>query len=88
MECPMSRINAEWHQANRMPKKPSFEERVAWHVEHLRNCSCRTELPTRLAEQMRERGMKVPALASDPDVPPGSVARGATDVGREEENTV
>ena len=60
MERPVSRINAEWHRENRMPKNPSFEERVAWHSEHLAHCGCRTTLPARLMEEMRARGIEIP----------------------------
>lgn len=38
------KLNREWHEANRMPKNPSFEDRVAWHVEHQKHCACR-EMP-------------------------------------------
>ncbi len=35
------RLNADWHRVNVMPKKPTLEQRVAWHVEHSANCACR-----------------------------------------------
>jgi len=41
----MGTINKEWHLANKMPKNASFEQRVEWHREHLKHCSCRTDLP-------------------------------------------
>ena len=34
-------INREWHQANRMPKNPTEEQRIKWHIEHANNCDCR-----------------------------------------------
>jgi len=37
----MGKLNAEWHNAHPMPKKPSLDERVAWHLEHARACACR-----------------------------------------------
>jgi hypothetical protein len=37
-------INKEWHLKNKMPKNPTLEERVNWHIEHTKNCSCR-EMP-------------------------------------------
>ena len=40
-------INKEWHKKNKMPKNPSFEERVDWHKEHLKNCGC-MPIPKRL----------------------------------------
>ncbi len=41
----MGKINKEWHLANKMPKNARFEQRVEWHREHLKHCSCRTDLP-------------------------------------------
>jgi len=35
------KLNAKWHSENRMPKNPTFEQRMQWHIEHARNCSCR-----------------------------------------------
>ena len=34
------KINAEWHEANRMPKNPSHEQRMQWHFEHNKVCQC------------------------------------------------
>lgn len=50
-------VNAEWHAANPMPPRASFEQRVAWHREHARACACRKPPPdiaARLAEEERE----------------------------------
>lgn len=33
-------INKEWHEKNKMPKNPTFEERMKWHIKHNQNCSC------------------------------------------------
>jgi hypothetical protein len=38
-------LNAEWHRAHPMPTNPTFEQRVAWHREHARECSCRKPPP-------------------------------------------
>lgn len=43
-ECVMP-INAEWHNAHKMPKNPSVDQRVAWHVEHAKHCACREMTP-------------------------------------------
>ncbi len=37
-------INKDWHLKNRMPKNPSIDERIKWHVTHAKNCACR-EMP-------------------------------------------
>ncbi len=34
-------MNEKWHKSNKMPKNPSKEERIEWHLEHAKNCSCR-----------------------------------------------
>ena len=36
-----SRINAAWHKAHKMPKRPTLEERIAWHHAHEQHCQCR-----------------------------------------------
>jgi hypothetical protein len=37
----MGTINKEWHLKNKMPKNPSEEERLEWHIDHSKNCTCR-----------------------------------------------
>ena len=34
-------INREWHLKNKMPKNPTQEQRMEWHIEHSKNCGCR-----------------------------------------------
>ena len=51
------KINQEWHEKNKMPKNATFEQRVKWHLEHLKNCSCREGLPKKLAEEMKRRNI-------------------------------
>ncbi|HTN44913.1 MAG TPA: hypothetical protein VL098_01100 [Flavipsychrobacter sp.] len=40
-------INKQWHQNHRMPKNPTEAERIAWHLEHAKHCSCRP-IPAKL----------------------------------------
>jgi hypothetical protein len=47
-------INKAWHEAHRMPKNPSLEERIAWHREHVKHCTCRP-IPEKLAAEMKRR---------------------------------
>ena len=35
------RLNAEWHERHPMPKNPTTEQRLSWHVDHEKNCGCR-----------------------------------------------
>lgn len=47
-------INAAWHLANKMPKNPTLDERVAWHVQHVKQCSCRP-LHGKILEEIKKR---------------------------------
>lgn len=61
----MNKINSEWHRANKMPKNPTFDQRMQWHAEHQKFCNCRT--PSReLAEQINEWMKKEKALRQQP----------------------
>lgn len=35
------KINAAWHEKNKMVGRPTLDQRVTWHLEHARHCSCR-----------------------------------------------
>jgi hypothetical protein len=35
------KINKEWHLNNKIPKNPTTDQRVKWHLEHAINCQCR-----------------------------------------------
>ncbi len=48
------KINREWHEKNRMPKNANLEQRMKWHLEHQKNCSCRP-IPDRLRAEMKKR---------------------------------
>jgi hypothetical protein len=47
-------LNKEWHKANPMPKHPSLEQRIKWHVEHARECQCR-EIPKSIAKEHKKK---------------------------------
>lgn len=49
-----SKLNKEWHLAHRMPKNPTLEQRIAWHIEHKRNCACR-EIPEKIMKAITEQ---------------------------------
>ena len=51
----MAKINAEWHEANRMPRNATLEQRVRWHLEHLEHCACRKDLPKSVAAEVQRR---------------------------------
>jgi len=33
-------LNKAWHKKHRMPKNPTLEQRIKWHQEHQKHCSC------------------------------------------------
>jgi hypothetical protein len=47
-------VNRNWHEKNRMPKNPSLEDRVKWHVEHSENCSCRP-IPEKILAEIKKK---------------------------------
>jgi hypothetical protein len=34
-------MNVQWHRANKMPQRATQAQRLAWHLEHQRQCACR-----------------------------------------------
>jgi hypothetical protein len=59
----MSTINREWHLGNRMPERATLDQRVAWHIAHAANCSCR-EMPAAIATEIEKRGLRPAGRAS------------------------
>lgn len=53
-------INKEWHLAHPMPPHATIEQRIQWHIEHLKNCGCRKDIPEKLKEEMKKRKIKFP----------------------------
>jgi len=47
-------MNRAWHEAHPMPKHATLDERVAWHVEHARECACR-EMPASIQAELVRR---------------------------------
>jgi hypothetical protein len=48
------KINAEWHSKHKMPENPTLDQRVKWHLEHARHCSCR-RLEGKILEEIKKR---------------------------------
>jgi hypothetical protein len=51
------KLNADWHRAHPMPKNPTLDQRVAWHLEHAKTCGCR-ELPKSVVEALKSQRAK------------------------------
>ncbi|MBI4500571.1 MAG: hypothetical protein HY700_05360 [Gemmatimonadetes bacterium] len=50
-------MNAAWHRRHPMPPKATTEQRIAWHLQHAKQCGCR-EIPPTLAALMRKKKKK------------------------------
>jgi hypothetical protein len=48
------KVNVVWHSLHKMPKNASLNERVSWHLAHFKNCSCRTELSSRIINEIEK----------------------------------
>lgn len=57
MKQSTSKLNKEWHMAHPMPKNATIEERIAWHLEHSKHCSCRP-IPEKLMAEIKKRKAK------------------------------
>ena len=55
----MGKINAEWHQAHRMPANPTRKQRAEWHYEHARHCGCRALTPS-ITSLLVSQGYEIP----------------------------
>lgn len=56
------KINKEWHLGHIMPKNATLEQRIKWHVDHLKHCHCREDLPLKLKEEMKKRNIPIPDI--------------------------
>lgn len=56
-------INKHWHEAHKMPKNPTLEQRLEWHVKHAANCSCRA-MPESIRRELEDRGLLEPTPLS------------------------
>ena len=63
---PEMKINKEWHLAHRMPAQATDEQRIQWHVEHLKHCRCRPDIPDSLKTLMKKKGIDVQNLLKSP----------------------
>lgn len=54
-----SELNREWHLSHRMPKNPTLDQRLEWHLEHAKHCKCRP-IAGNIAEEMKKRGISIP----------------------------
>lgn len=55
------KLDAAWHKAHPMPKNPTLDQRIEWHLAHARACGCRA-IEGKLLAEMRQRGIAVPVF--------------------------
>ncbi|MFA6467047.1 MAG: hypothetical protein WCV71_04265 [Patescibacteria group bacterium] len=48
-----SKLNATWHLKHKMPKNPSLDQKVDWHLAHAKNCQCRP-LGAKILEEIKK----------------------------------
>ena len=48
-------MNKVWHAGHKMPAKPTVEERVQWHLEHAKACTCGRAIKAALSARRMER---------------------------------
>lgn len=54
-------VNKQWHASHKMPKYPTLQQRIDWHLEHAKHCGCRT-IPTTVIEEMEKRGIAIKVI--------------------------
>jgi hypothetical protein len=57
----MKNVNAEWHRTHRMPKNPTMDERIKWHIEHEKYCRCRP-IPETVLEAIKKQTTNPPQV--------------------------
>jgi hypothetical protein len=58
-------MNAKWHEANPMPKNPTVEQRIRWHLAHQEQCKCRP-IPAKLVPLIAESKVRDASGGSRP----------------------
>lgn len=52
------KLNAQWHVKNKISKKPTIDQRIKWHLEHAKNCTCRP-FSGKILTEIKKRGIKI-----------------------------
>ena len=60
------KLNKDWHLAHRMPKNATIAQRIAWHLEHQANCSCR-DIPEKLKQEIAKGHYSTPSAEATTD---------------------
>jgi hypothetical protein len=57
------KVNHAWHEAHRLPRNATREERLEWHLMHAANCGCRP-MPDSIRRELESRGLVEPSPRS------------------------
>ncbi len=52
-------FNKNWHEKHKLQMPSTLQERVKWYEAHLKNCSCRKDVPPTIAVELKKQGKKV-----------------------------
>jgi hypothetical protein len=55
-------LSADWHDAHPMPSRATLDQRVAWHVAHVKACECRP-MPASIVAELKRRGATTASTA-------------------------
>jgi hypothetical protein len=55
------KMNTGWHKLHPMPHHATTDQRIEWHLQHLRHCQCRTDLPQKIKEEIQKREIVIPS---------------------------
>ena len=50
----LKNLNRQWHADNKMPDRPTLDQRVEWHKEHMLHCGCRG-IPADIKAEIEKR---------------------------------
>jgi len=50
----LTTLNRQWHEKNKMPSRPTMDQRIEWHKAHMLNCGCRG-VPPDVREEIERR---------------------------------
>lgn len=50
----MGKTNKQWHEENRIPKNATIQQRIEWHLAHVKSCGCRP-IPPSILQLLKEK---------------------------------
>jgi hypothetical protein len=48
------KINVAWHNVHKLHRNATLNERVEWHLAHLKNCSCATQVHSKVVSDIKK----------------------------------